>query len=88
MSDKKQLERHVEYVEYALNSLLVLCYLFLGALWGYYKLLTNWKALTLGLLVVAFNYFGRSALRKVSEQVLFDRDLEVNSGQALTEGKL
>jgi uncharacterized membrane protein YqjE len=88
MSEKERLERHIEYVKYALNSLLVLCYLFLGALWGYYKLLTNWEALTLGLLIVAFNYFGMWALRKVSEQVLIDRDLQMKSGQALTEGKL
>jgi hypothetical protein len=88
MRDNERLERDIEYVKYAINSLSGLCCLFLGVLWGYYKLLRNWKALTLGLLVYAFFYFGNWALRNVSKQVLLDRGLDVESSQALSEGKL
>jgi uncharacterized membrane protein len=66
--DRKQFERQIEYVQMALYALFMSCFLLIG-------LLENSKVLTgkvyFGLILIAgaIQFFGSSALNKVSKQM-------------------
>jgi hypothetical protein len=81
--DNKRLERHLDYVQYTLYALSFSCYLFLGALWGYYKVITTAGALAFCIPLFAAFRFGDWALREVSKTAL-----ETKSSEVLTEGKI
>ncbi len=66
MSENEQLERHIEYVKYALDSLLVLCYLFLGAAVGFLQIVdklegtNSWSTGTSPLIILECGRCARS----------------------------
>jgi len=78
MSDKKNIERYIDHARYALYSLFMISLILLILLWNYHKLLANGTSVTIGIAMCAVSAFGNMALNKISKQISFGGESEID----------
>ena len=88
MNRTKDIERYLQYVHYAINSLAASSLLLLGTLWGYYKLVTTLSAAGIALGIYALSWWGNWALGKISIHLSSEIERRANKTEPLIEGRI